>query len=34
MTPKDYWNMCYLSYTTFYINLDNKDPATIAQDSE
>ena len=35
MTPKDYWNMCYrhLSDTTFYNNLDNNDPSTIAQDS-
>ena len=31
MEPKDYWNMFYnhLSDTTFYNNLDNKDPSTI-----
>ena len=36
MTPKDYWNMCYryLSDTTFYNNLDNKDPSAIAQGSQ
>ena len=34
MTPKDYWNMCYrhLSDTTFYKNLENKDPSSIVQD--
>ena len=34
MAPKDYWNVCYryFSDTTFYNNLDNKDPSTIVQD--